>query len=385
MSRVGSGDDERAALATMLGLPGMGPARLTAVVDRAGTAVAAWELVRRGDLAGIDLRLVQRRAELVDRWVQAARGLDPADVLDRHRAAGVEVLLPDDAAWPSTLAHDPEPPRVLFVRGDVALLERPGVAVVGTRRCTAGGAQIAGRFGAGLAAAGLTVVSGLALGVDGAAHRGALGAGGIPVGVVGSGLDVVYPARHRRLWADVAERGVLVGEAPLGAAPERWRFPARNRIIAALSLAVVVVESGARGGSITTAEEATARDVPVLAVPGSVLAEQSVGTNQLLFDGSGIARDVPDVLAALGVQVPVGTPRLFDVLPADGLPGDVPAEGGGAVGAVAAVLSAVPASVERVAAAADVSVTDAVTALARLEASGAVRRVPGGYERVAVP
>lgn len=380
MNAPAPGQDERAALAALLSLPGMGPARLTAVVDRAGGATAAWSLVQRGDLDGIDLRVVQRRRELVDGWRAAARGSDPADVLDEHRAAGIDVLLPEDPAWPSALAVDPEPPRVLFVRGDASLLDQPGVAVVGTRRCTAGGAQIAGRFGAGLADAGLTVISGLALGIDGAAHRGALGAGGRPVGVVGSGLDVVYPARHRRLWADVADQGVLVGEAPLGAAPERWRFPARNRIIAALSLAVVVVESGARGGSMTTAEEAADRDVPVLAVPGSVLAEQSVGTNQLLFDGGVMARDVADVLAALGVQVPASPPRLFE----DPSTGSSPS-GGGALGAVAAVLSTVPASVEQVASAADVSVTDAVTALARLEAAGTVRRVPGGYERTAVP
>lgn len=369
-------EDERAALAALVSLPGMGPARMTAVVDRAGSAVEAWSLVRRGDLDGIDLRCVAKRVELVEGWRGAAGREDPADVLARHRAAGVVVLLPGDGHWPSVLATDPEPPRVLFVRGDPALLERPGVAVVGTRRCTAGGAHVAGRFGAGLADAGLTVISGLALGVDGAAHRGALGAGGVPVGVVGSGPDVVYPARHRALWAEVADRGVLVGEAPLGARPERWRFPARNRIIAALSLAVVVVESGARGGSMTTAEEAADRGVPVLAVPGSVLAEQSIGTNRLISEGTPVARDVADVLAALGVHVPAGTPRLFDLAPAT-------ASGPG--GAVAAVLSAVPASVEQIATAAGVTVAEAVTSLARLEASGAVRRVPGGYERAAVP
>jgi DNA processing protein len=370
--------DERAALVAMLGLPGMGPARMSAVIERAGSAAEAWSLVRRDQLGGIDLRIVKERRALVAGWRDVAQRLDPAELLDRHTAAGVAVLLPGDEHWPTALLADPEPPRVLFVRGDAALLERPGVAVVGTRRCTAGGARIAGRFGAGLTDAGLTVVSGLALGIDGAAHRGALGAGGAPVGVVGSGLDVVYPARHRRLWTDVADQGVLVAEAPLGAPPERWRFPARNRIIAALSLAVVVVESGARGGSITTASEAGDRDVPVLAVPGSVLAEQSIGTNQLLFDGAAVARDVTDVLAALGVHVPAGAPRLFEPAAAAATPA-------GPAGAVASVLSAVPATVEQVAAAADVSVADAVTALARLEASGTVRRVPGGYERVAVP
>lgn len=377
MSAPVSGD-ERAALVSLLGLPGMGPARLDAVVRRAGSAAGAWAIVRDGDLAGVDLRIVADRERLVRKWSDITRRTDPADVLARHAAAGVEVLVPGDPAWPSALVADPEPPRLLCVRGDAALLERPGVAVVGTRRCTAGGAQIAGRLGAGLADAGLTVVSGLALGVDGAAHRGALAAGGTPVGVVGSGLDVVYPARHRQLWVDVAEHGVLVAEAPLGGAPERWRFPARNRIIAALSLAVVVVESGARGGSMSTAAEAADRDVPVLAVPGSVLADQSIGTNQLIFDGAAVARDVRDVLAALGVRVPDGPPRLFDP------PADVRAPTGTA-GAVAAVLSTVPATVEQVASAAEVTVTEAVTALARLEASGAARRVPGGYERVAVP
>lgn len=372
-------DDERAALVALVSLPGMGPARMTAVIERTGSAVAAWSSVRRGDLDGIDLRCVATRAALVEGWRNAAGREDPADVLARHRAAGVTVLLPDDEHWPSALATDPDPPRLLFVRGDPTLLERPGVAVVGTRRCTAGGAHIAGRFGAGLADAGLSVISGLALGVDGAAHRGALGAGGAPVGVVGSGPDIVYPARHRALWGAVAQEGVLVGEAPLGARPERWRFPARNRIIAALSLAVVVVESGARGGSMTTADEAADRGVPVLAVPGSVLAEQSVGTNRLISEGTPVARDVADVLAALGVRVPAGTPRLFD--PA----GPQPGREGGPAAAVAAVVSVVPASVEQIARAADVGITDAVTALARLEASGAVRRVPGGYERAAVP
>jgi DNA processing protein len=373
-----TGQDERAALVALVSLPGMGPARMAAVVDRAGSAVEAWSLVRRGELDGIDLRCSATRAALVEGWRNAAVREDPDAVLARHTAAGVEVLLPDDATWPSVLHTDPEPPRVLFVRGDPALLERPGVAVVGTRRCTAGGAHVAGRFGAGLADAGLAVVSGLALGIDGAAHRGALAADGVPVGVVGSGPDVIYPARHRTLWADVAGRGVLVGEAPLGAQPERWRFPARNRIIAALSLAVVVVESGARGGSMGTVDEAVDRGVPVLAVPGSVLAEQSAGTNRLISEGTLVARDVADVLAALGVHVPAGSGRLFDT-------GAVDARAAGPGGAVAAVLSAVPATVEQIASAADVSVSDAVTALARLEATGTVRRVPGGYERVAVP
>lgn len=366
---------DRAALVALVSLPGIGPYRLDALVDHTGSPAAAFDAVLAGDLDGIDLRRTRDRDQLVRGWRTGARQRTPEEVLRAHVDAGVQVLLPSDAGWPPSLLDDPEPPRVLFARGDIALLHQPGVAVVGTRRCTAAGAQVSRSLGAELTAAGIGVVSGLALGIDGAAHCGALDAGGAPVGVVGSGLDVVYPPRHRSLWAQVADAGVLVSEAPLGGRPERWRFPARNRLIAALSLAVVVVESRARGGSMSTVAEAQRRQVEVLAVPGPVLAEQSAGTNRLLSEGALIARDVDDVLCAIGAHLPVRPRR-----PA---PDDAGACGGVA-GDVAAVLSPVAVGVEQVAAAAGVTVPEAITALARLEASGVARRVPGGYERAAV-
>ncbi|HEX4901932.1 MAG TPA: DNA-processing protein DprA, partial [Acidimicrobiales bacterium] len=295
-----STEEPRAAFAALASLPKVGPARMRALLDHAGGAERAWNLVREGRLADVDLRAGAGHAELVQLLRGAAAGLDPAEVLRRHRDAGVAVLLPDDAAWPAVLAVDPEPPEVLFARGDLGLLEVPAVSVVGTRRCTGAGAAVAGRLGADLTAAGVVVVSGLALGIDGAAHRGVLAAGGRPVGVVGSGLDHVYPRRHARLWAEVGEVGLLLSEAALGRPPERWRFPARNRVIAALGLAVVVVESRARGGSLSTVAAALERDRPVLAVPGPVLAEQSAGTNQLLSEGAVVARDAVDVLVAIG-------------------------------------------------------------------------------------
>lgn len=366
---------QRAATAALLGLPGMGPFRYRALVTHAGDAVAAWELAMRGVPEPLDLRSVRRRSELVDGWRAAARRTDPAAVLEHHREAGVEVLLPADAAWPARLADDPEPPAALFVQGDLGLLAVPGVAVVGTRRCTAAGAHVARRLGAGLADAGLTVVSGLALGIDGAAHRGVLDAGGRPLAVVGSGLDHVYPPRNRDLWLRIATEGALVSECPLGRPPERWRFPARNRIIAGLSDAVVVVESRDRGGSMLTAEEALDRGIPVLAVPGPVLTEHSAGTNRLITEGATLVRDVADVLAAVGVACP---------RPGDG-PAARPPLGepvDPTTAAVAAVLSPAPVSAERVAGAAGVGVVEALTALARLEAAGRARRVAGGYEAV---
>src|SRR5688500_3225369 len=175
-------------------------------------------------------------------------------------------------------------------------------------------------LGRGLAAAGVAVVSGLAAGIDAAAHEGALaahaaavaagpGRAAAPIAVVGSGLDVVYPRRNRRLWGDVARTGVLLSEAPLGAAPEPWRFPLRNRIIAGLADVVVVVESHAHGGSMHTVQAAADRDVPVMAVPGSVRSPSSAGTNRLISDGVPPVLDVDDVLVALSLRSRPGAAR----------------------------------------------------------------------------
>ncbi len=300
--------------ALLAGLPGMGPRRLTALLDRWEPA-EAWERATSGSvprlhdpdgrplLAGSNATSV---ASLLQAWRAAGAGADTTAVAAAHRAAGVAVLLRTDEGYPEALRADTEPPAVLFALGDLAVLHAPRVAVVGTRRCTGAGAGMARQLGRELASEGVVIVSGLALGIDGAAHRGVLDVRGEPtaappVGVVGCGLDVVYPARHRDLWAAVAEAGVLLSEAPLGARPAAWRFPARNRVIAALADVVVVVESHAAGGSLHTVAEAEQRDRPVLAVPGSVRSPAAVGTNQLLADGCHPARDSADVLMALGL------------------------------------------------------------------------------------
>jgi DNA processing protein len=214
---------------------------------------------------------------------------------------GVLTLVPGDGRYPTALEVDHQRPAVLFAQGDLAALGDVRVAIVGTRRCTGSGAGIARELGRELTDAGVAVVSGLALGIDGAAHRGVLDAGGHPVAVVGSGLDVVYPSKHRDLWAQIARNGVLLSEAPLGARPEAWRFPARNRIIAALAHLVVVVESHAAGGSMLTVKEAADRDIPVMAVPGSVRSSSSAGTNQLIAEGCAPVLDATDVIVALGL------------------------------------------------------------------------------------
>jgi len=286
---------QEAFVAALAGLPAMGHRQLVALLRR-WAAEAAWRRVSEGRGHDDD-------AALAELWRRAAASVDVHQLWRHHVDGGVGVLAFGRPGYPTALADDHQPPGVLFHRGDPAVLDGRRVGIVGTRRCTRYGRDMAHELGRDLAAAGVRVVSGLAAGIDGAAHAGALAAGGAPpIAVVGSGVDVVYPRRNARLWADVAAAGLLLSEAPLGAAPEAWRFPVRNRVIAALSEVVVVVESHARGGSRYTVEAAADRSRTVMAVPGSVRSPASAYTNALLADGCPPARDATDVLVALGLS-----------------------------------------------------------------------------------
>jgi DNA processing protein len=297
-------------IALLAGLPEFGSGRLRWLLDRHPPA-EAWAAATSGDPGRLGPRTP--RADRIEARARAARP-DPEAVAAAHAAAGVRVLLRHDPAFPARLRDDPAPPAVLFARGRLPIGDGSTVAIVGTRRCTGVGAGFARELGCELARAGVSVVSGLALGIDGAAHRGVLDAHaaavdrgaevvglGAPIGVVGSGLDVVYPARHRSLWDAVAATGTLLSEAPLGVRPAAWRFPARNRIIAGLADLLVVVESHIAGGSLLTVEEAMRRGTTVMAVPGSVRSPAAAGTNHLISDGCHPVRDAGDVLVGLGL------------------------------------------------------------------------------------
>jgi DNA processing protein len=305
-------------------LPQMGPVRLRALLGR-WPPEEAWAAVRSGRAladARVRERLVHAPPALAEQWRSASASIQPESLLRQAHAAGITVLLHGRPPYPSVLVDDPDPPLVLFARGDLGVIDGRRVAIVGTRNATEVGREVAFELAGGLADAGVRVVSGLARGIDGAAHRGALVADGAPpIGVVGSGLDIVYPRESARLWEEVTARGLLLSEAPPGAPPEPWRFPARNRIIAALAEVVVVVESRRRGGSMSTVEEALARDRTVLAVPGSVRAAASEGTNHLITEGAILVRDVGDVLVALGFARPASletaTGALEAIDPAD--------------------------------------------------------------------
>jgi DNA processing protein len=245
-------------------------------------------------------------------WQAEARRTDLGSVGRRLEAGGIGVTWPGEAHYPAALASDPEPPGVLFWRGDLSALERPCVAVVGTRHCSPDGRQVAFELGRDLADGGVCVVSGLALGIDGAAHRGALASGGAPMaGVAASGVDVPYPRQHAELWQQVASLGTLVSETAPGRPAQAWRFPARNRVIAGLVHLVVVVESHEAGGSMLTVDAALARGVDVCAVPGPVHSPASAGTNRLLLDGAAPVRHAGDVFDGLGLTTPApGAPAV---------------------------------------------------------------------------
>lgn len=364
------------AYATCLAcLQGMGPHRLAAIL-RADGPRRAWERLVRGQ-GWADHRVVDalgpQPVRLTRQWQRLAREVDPHAEWRRLRELGIGVALLGSPAYPPALAADIEPPEVLFSLGDPEVITGPRVAIVGTRRCTGVGAGVAREIGRDLAAAGVAVVSGLASGIDGAAHRGALDDGTTPpIGVAGSGLDVVYPAGNADLWRAVARHGLLVAESAPGRRPERWRFPARNRIIAALADAVIVVESHARGGSLHTVDEADARGIDVLVVPGSVRNPAAAGTNALLAEGRQPITGADDVLVALGLG-PAGRRRRAERRPP-------PA---GDDGAVLEAMGWQPSSLDQLVMRSGRGVTAVAQALGRLQDGGWVRQSGGWYERIA--
>ena len=359
-------------IAALARLPYVGPARLRMLLSHHEPAEALAGLARRGRLDPMVTRSFPARQ--LAATMTAAVDADPVAELGACRSAGVRVHVRGDAGFPVSLAADPDSPAALFVRGDATALDRRRVGIVGTRNATAAGLATARDLGASLAEAGVSVVSGLARGIDGAAHAGVRRASGtdlgLPVAVVGSGPDVVYPRRHAELWEWVAAAGLLVSEWPPGTAPDAWRFPQRNRIIAALSEVMVVVESRERGGSLITARLAADRGIEVMAVPGSPRCAASVGTNQLLRDGAGPVTSVADVITMLGLDH-----RRNGELPFD--PRPIPS---GDQATVLTACEAEPRTLDAIAASTGLSLVDAALAAARLERSGWLVEASGWFE-----
>jgi DNA processing protein len=282
---------------------------------------------------------------------------------------------PGARGWPNRLAHLEHPPRGLWQLGTTSP-SSPSVAVVGSRRATFGGVEIAQSIGRDLAAAGIQVVSGMALGIDAAAHTGALDAGGTTIAVLGCGIGICYPSRHADLRARIAAAGSVITEEPAGTPPLRYNFPKRNRIIAALAHAVVVVEATERSGALSTARWAADLGREVLAVPGSIRARQSSGTNLLIRDGARPFLGIADLFEAVE--------ELREAFPA-GAPGATPhpARGGlerfsPPLREILARMGTQPVHPDQVGIALGLSPSVVATRLGALELAGAVMSLPGG-------
>lgn len=223
--------------------------------------------------------------------------------LARTRQAGVSLFVRDQPGYPESLERIPDPPTVIYCKGTLVEADTLSIAVVGSRHCTAYGRQQANRLAQALARTGITVVSGLARGIDAEAHKGAIEGGGRTIAVCATGLNTIYPPEHVNLAAEVMKRGCLLTESPMDQSPKSGLFPQRNRIISGLSLGVVLIEAGRSSGALHTARHAMEQNREVFAMPGRVDSEASLGCLDLIRDGATLIRDVDDVLSALGPLV----------------------------------------------------------------------------------
>jgi len=325
-------------------MAGLHPQRARALVDDHGSAAAVVRAIAEGRVP-----VPARAGDAVARPIE--------EVMATLRRLEVEAVVRGEPAYPILLEEIPDPPEVLFVRGPIP--GAPAVAVVGTRRCTAYGRAVARSYGAAIAAAGWVLVSGLARGIDAEAHRGTVGSGGAGIAVLGSGPNVVYPAENRELHDALLEAGgAVVTEYPPGTPPEAWRFPLRNRIIAGLAAATVVVEAGVTGGALITASAALEQGRPVLAVPGDIDRATSVGCNLLIRDGAIPVLGPEDLVEALSFVL--GPPRSRT------------RPGGSGDEEVLAALGAVGCSVDDLVARLGIAPGPVLAALARLEAAGRI-------------
>jgi DNA processing protein len=287
-------------------VPGLGPRLTQALLDHFGSAAAA----RRATAAQLQ-QVPHIGSKLGHDFADALRTADPQAEYDRATAAGVSLVPLASPDYPDRLKELPDAPHFVYVRGKVLPMDANAVAIVGSRKCTPYGLRTAGRLAADLGRAGITVVSGLALGIDGAAHRGALEAGGRTLAVLAGGLSAVYPPEHVGLADEVAARGALLTETPMTMGPQRGMFHARNRLISGLARAVVIIEANDRSGALITARHAAEQGREVFAVPANVDSPHSAGSLRLLRDGVRLIRHADDLLedlSGLGARAAAQTP-----------------------------------------------------------------------------
>ena len=355
--------EERQAWVVLGGLLDVGSKRCQLLVERFGSAREALAANRKMWIEVVGEKVAQGATVEPECWERAAGQLRAVEKF------GGRLLTLADEEYPALLREIAQPPPVLFALGE-PVLDLPGVAIVGPRKASRYGQEVAVRLARGLVEAGLCVISGMAAGIDTAAHRGALERGGKTVAVLGCGVDVVYPAPNAGLHRRIREQGAVISEFPMGAQPDRGSFPRRNRIISGLSLGVVVVEAPERSGSLITIRYAAEQGRDLFAVPGSVLEGRNTGCHRLIRDGAKLVERVEDIVEELhhweigkeSVERPVAEPgpplseeqqRIFSLLDRE------------------------PCHVDRLAEQADMPTADLLGMLLELELDGRVAQLPG--------
>lgn len=275
---------------------GIGSVRIRSLLDFFGDLQTAWDAPAQA------LRSAGLTEKIVEAFFQVRRQIDLEQELEKARQSGVEIVTWEDDQYPSLLKEISQPPPILYVRGKLKPEDELAVAIVGTRKFTSYGRQVAEEIAEFLVHQGITVVSGLARGIDAVAHATTLKAGGRTIAVLGSGVDRIYPPEHEKLAGRIIESGAVISDYALGTPPEAVNFPPRNRIISGLTKATIVIEAGTDSGALITAEFAADQGREVLAVPGSIYAPQSKGTNRLIQQGARPLLQLKDILDALSLE-----------------------------------------------------------------------------------
>jgi DNA processing protein len=345
---------------------GVGAVRFKALLEAFGDPEQAWNASPQAWLnAGLNQKVVEA-------FQRVHEGVSLEQIWDRIQSLGVQVLTWNDAGYPSRLKQIDQPPPVLYLRGSLLPEDEFAVAIVGTRRVTAYGRQVAGEVATILANNGVTIVSGLARGIDSIAHQAAMQAGGRTLAVLGNGVDRVYPPENRQLADQIMEHGALVSDYALGTLPDGINFPPRNRIISGLSIAVIIVEAGLTSGALITATFAAEQGRDVFAVPGNINAPQSQGTNRLIRDGAQPLLSAQDVLESLNLTRITEHRAVRVALPSD------PVEA-----RLFQLLSQEPMHVDEIRAQSNMPIETVSATLVMMELKGMVRQV-GGMNYIAV-
>ena len=347
-------------------IPGIGPVRMRALLDHFGDIQAAW------GASAATLRALGFNQRTVESFVGLRDKMDLTAELARLSDLEVQVLTWSSADYPSLLREIPNPPPVLYVRGELLPQDAWTLGVVGTRRASVYGREATRSLVQGLAASGVTIISGLAHGIDTHAHRAALDAGGRTIAVLGSGVDIIYPSDNRRLAQAIVDSGALISEYPLGTQPEGRNFPPRNRIISGMSLGVLVVEGAKSSGAMITARYAAEQGREVFAVPGNILNRNSSGPSQLIQQGAKLVTSIGDILEELNFAMVAEQSEARQVIP------DNETEA-----VLLEHLSSEPVHVDELGRAAGLPINEVTSALALMELKGKVRQVGGMHYVVA--